>query len=157
MPISPTQWRRNNPQNAGDVSPEIATLLKQVDYLLQWPSVTNVHFVQSSDWTRWEQKRPEGVKIDQERRTWLTRLLSSHQVLRRIKVVDRRWDCQGQEVKGHVLRKETTSLKRTTGSVGTILQEYAAEQRLFVSTVKELGISLETVPSRKLTKKKRSQ
>ena len=37
------------------------------------------------------------------------------------------------------------------------MQEYAEEQRLFVSTVKEMGISLETVPTRKLTKKKRSQ
>ena len=62
-----------------------------------------------------------------------------------------------QEVKGHVLREGTTSLKRTTGSVGTIIHEFTEEQRLFVSTVKELGISLETVPTRKLTKKKRSQ
>ena len=59
-----------------------------------------------------------------------------------------------QEVKGHVLRKETTSLKRTTGSVGTIIHEFTEEQRLFVFTVKELGISLETVPTRKLPKKK---
>ena len=59
-----------------------------------------------------------------------------------------------QEVKGHVLRKETTSLKCTTGSVGTIMHEFTEEQRLFVSTVKELGISLETVPTKKLTKKK---
>ena len=37
------------------------------------------------------------------------------------------------------------------------MQEYAEEQRLFVSTIREMGISLETVPTRKLTKKKRSQ
>ena len=61
-----------------------------------------------------------------------------------------------QKVKGHILRKETMSLKRTAGSVDTIMQEYAEEQRLFVSTVKEMGISLETVPTRKLTKEKRS-
>ena len=71
MPISPTQWRRKNPQNAGDVSPEIATLLKQVDCLLQWPSVTNVHSVQSSDWTRWKQKKARGRK-DRSRRKNLT-------------------------------------------------------------------------------------
>ena len=119
MPISPTQWRRKNPLNAGDVSPEIATLLKQVDCLLQWPSVTNVHSVQSSDWTR--------------------------------------WDCQVQEVKGHVLREGTTSLKRTTGSVGTIIHEFTEEQRLFVSTVKERDVSLETVPTRKLTRNKKKK
>ena len=96
-----------------------------------------------------------GVKTDQEGRTWLARLLSSHQVLRRIKVVDRRWDCQGQEVKGHILRKETTSLKCTTGSVGTIMHEFTEEQRLFCFDCKGNGHFAWNSPNKEVDEEKR--
>ena len=64
------------------------------------------------------------MKLDEERRDRIARLLQSQGVMRRAKLVRRQQSCQIHEAKRRVLRKESMSSKPIVVSVDTITQGY---------------------------------